>query len=174
MVLAGIVSEFANFFPFRASRLGSVGGRSLSDTTPRPEPNEDAFDDDTDKEVLSAVNFKGRRGSDIDEDEEGEKQAEAENSDVESGNSSNSSDEEDLQSPVTIRQQRTHQAPMFLNATNGRLPFVKPVDTCESTLFLQTMSCFECILNSNCGFFPLQQPHRGPQWRQSPPIPLLV
>ncbi|KAL5106942.1 Serine/threonine-protein phosphatase 6 regulatory subunit 3 [Taenia crassiceps] len=117
---------------FLTSRLGSIESRGLSDAAPRPEPNEDAFDDDTDKEVPSAVNFKGRRGSDIDEDEEEDRQAEAENSDVGSGSSSNSSDEEDLQSPVTIRQQRTHQTPVFLNSTNGRLPFVKPVDTSVS------------------------------------------
>nr|CDS21261.1 serine:threonine protein phosphatase 6 [Echinococcus granulosus] len=114
------------------SRLGSVGGRNLSDTTHHLDPNEDAFDDDTDKEAPSAVSFEGRRGSDIDEDEKEVKQVEAENSDVETGNSSNSSDEEDLQSPLTIRQQRTNQTPVFLNSTNGCLPFVKPVDTYRS------------------------------------------
>ncbi|VDM33694.1 unnamed protein product [Hydatigera taeniaeformis] len=114
---------------FLTSRLGSVGGRSLSDAVPHPDPNEDAFDDDTNKEVASAVNLEGRHGSDIDEDEDEERQAGVGDSDVEVGNSSNSSDEEDLQSPMTIRQQRTNQTPVFLNSTNGRLPFAKPVDT---------------------------------------------
>lgn len=61
------------------------------------------------------------------------------------GSSSSSSDEEDLQSPAVIHQQRTNQTPAILNSANGvQVACVKPVDTCEFQLII----CDGLALNS--------------------------
>ena len=114
-----------DFFLFSASRLGAIGSQ------PRIDPNEDAFD--AENEEGKKATTEGTHGSDVDEESAGEKSYSDDEVEEESPNSS---DEEDiLPSPLSIRQQRTNQAPVILNSTslasNSNLPPVKSVESCE-------------------------------------------
>nr|CDS25837.2 serine:threonine protein phosphatase 6 [Hymenolepis microstoma] len=113
-------------FQILASRLGSIG-ISRAPSASRPDPNEDAFDDefpgsiDSSNPVCQEEESRPTRDSDNDDEVD----------DNNSGSNSDSSDEEDLQSPVVIRQQRTNRTPTILNAANGNQtsPFTNPLDT---------------------------------------------
>lgn len=110
---------------FRASKIGSISiGRPPQ---PHVDPNQDAFDDDV--EELNSNNTNAAAAAAVPSNSSDMNE---EDVDIQM-ESSDSSEEEDLESPAVIRQQRSIQRPTLLIPTNGgqvSAP-VKPVDTCK-------------------------------------------
>uniref|UniRef100_A0A5K3FFM3 Serine/threonine-protein phosphatase 6 regulatory subunit 3 n=1 Tax=Mesocestoides corti TaxID=53468 RepID=A0A5K3FFM3_MESCO len=100
-------------------RNGALGQGDGEEGAPRSDPNEDAFDDDDDVDGAEECEDHQAVEPNVSSDDEGAGGG---------GGGSDSSDEEILQSPLTIRQQRTNQAPATLHLPVNGIPFVKQMD----------------------------------------------
>ncbi|VDD82869.1 unnamed protein product [Mesocestoides corti] len=108
-------------------RNGALGQGDGEEGAPRSDPNEDAFDDDDDVDGAEECEDHQAVEPNVSSDDEGAGGG---------GGGSDSSDEEILQSPLTIRQQRTNQAPATLHLPVNGIPFVKQMDACKASRLL--------------------------------------